>query len=93
MKGGLGNGSSEGGHTGLVCLSGDRGHSHLGLDLAGAGGSCSVQGDTEEKNHGFQIRKASWRRRVGNRDRKEGRGRAGEGSHGWGTGRQISWPG
>ena len=52
-----------------------------------------MQGDTEEKNHGFQIRKASWRRRVGNRDRKEGRGRAGEGSHGWGKGRQISWPG
>ena len=80
MEGGLGNGNSEGGHTCLVCYSDDRGQSHLGPDLARAGGSCSVQGETEE-NHGFQIRKASWRSRVGSRDGKEWRGRVGEGSH------------
>lgn len=51
-----------------------------------------MQEQTEEKNHRFQIRKPSWRREsVGNRDGKEGRGRAGRVLTRV-KGRQISWP-
>lgn len=91
MEGGLGNGNSEGGHTGLVCYSDNRGQSHLGPDLARAGGSCSVQGETGEpwvsNQEGFmeeQSGQQGWKRMEG---------------QSWGgfslgvRGRQLSWPG